>query len=174
MMNLIPGGAVARPFITHHNELDMNLYMRIAPELYHKVQHAIYWPWTNRMFKFRQLEWIFHFSPLDAGCWRHWPCLRGWSSVQKWGHWPHSQSRIHYMWILYGICWLSWLDGDYREASFRFVCFFLAQRNAYFKTIIILSLLVIGICFLDKGNIVSCIFRSCLFICSKLVNWLCS
>lgn len=37
MMNLIPGGAVARPFVTYHNELDMNLYMRIAPELYHKV-----------------------------------------------------------------------------------------------------------------------------------------
>ena len=37
MMNLIPGGAVARPFVTHHNDLDMNLYMRIAPELYHKV-----------------------------------------------------------------------------------------------------------------------------------------
>ena len=41
MMNLIPGGAVARPFITYHNDLDMNLYMRIAPELYHKVKHAI-------------------------------------------------------------------------------------------------------------------------------------
>ncbi|XP_022059036.1 lysine--tRNA ligase isoform X1 [Acanthochromis polyacanthus] len=37
MMNIIPGGAVARPFITHHNELDMKLYMRIAPELYHKM-----------------------------------------------------------------------------------------------------------------------------------------
>ncbi|CAL9701895.1 unnamed protein product [Knipowitschia caucasica] len=37
MMNIIPGGAVARPFVTHHNELDMNLYMRIAPELYHKM-----------------------------------------------------------------------------------------------------------------------------------------
>ncbi|XP_030620472.1 lysine--tRNA ligase isoform X1 [Chanos chanos] len=37
MMNVIPGGAVARPFITYHNELDMNLYMRIAPELYHKM-----------------------------------------------------------------------------------------------------------------------------------------
>lgn len=37
MMNIIPGGAVAKPFITHHNELDMDLYMRIAPELYHKV-----------------------------------------------------------------------------------------------------------------------------------------
>lgn len=38
MMNVIPGGAVAKPFITYHNELDMNLYMRIAPELYHKVK----------------------------------------------------------------------------------------------------------------------------------------
>ncbi|XP_066438694.1 lysine--tRNA ligase isoform X1 [Eleutherodactylus coqui] len=37
MMNVIPGGAVAKPFITHHNELDMDLYMRIAPELYHKM-----------------------------------------------------------------------------------------------------------------------------------------
>ncbi|KAK5620419.1 Lysine--tRNA ligase [Crenichthys baileyi] len=37
MMNIIPGGAVARPFVTYHNELDMKLFMRIAPELYHKM-----------------------------------------------------------------------------------------------------------------------------------------
>lgn len=36
MMHSIPGGAAARPFITHHNALDMKLYMRIAPELYLK------------------------------------------------------------------------------------------------------------------------------------------
>jgi lysyl-tRNA synthetase class 2 len=36
MMHPIPGGAAARPFVTHHNTLDMDLYLRIAPELYLK------------------------------------------------------------------------------------------------------------------------------------------
>ena len=36
MLQVIPSGATARPFVTHHNALDIDMYLRIAPELYLK------------------------------------------------------------------------------------------------------------------------------------------
>jgi lysyl-tRNA synthetase class 2 len=55
MLHTIPGGAVAKPFVTHHNALDIPLYLRIAPELYLKrliiggVSHRVFE--VNRCFR---------------------------------------------------------------------------------------------------------------------------
>ncbi len=47
MMQVTPGGAIARPFTTHHNALDMPLYLRIAPEL--NLKRLDRWRFRSRL-----------------------------------------------------------------------------------------------------------------------------
>ena len=71
MMHPIAGGAVARPFVTHHNTLDMDLFMRIAPELYLKrlvVGGLVRVYEINRNFRNEGLGWRWNpeFTMLEA------------------------------------------------------------------------------------------------------------
>ena len=52
MMNMVPGGAIAKPFVTHFNALNLDTYMRVAPELYLKVRK------NGRRLFFGNLLWL--------------------------------------------------------------------------------------------------------------------
>ena len=61
MMQLIPGGAAARPFVTHHNALDLDMYLRIAPELFLKrLTVGGFDMWTNNITGLSVLGTVSH------------------------------------------------------------------------------------------------------------------
>jgi len=66
MMNMIPGGAAAKPFVTHHNELNMDLYMRVAPELFLKVHKATVAVYKILLFQCQNVWFSCHLQVMYA------------------------------------------------------------------------------------------------------------
>ena len=69
MMHPIPGGAAARPFVTHHNTLDMDLYLRIAPELYLKRLTVVVLTACTRSIAISAMKGFLPSTILNSPCW---------------------------------------------------------------------------------------------------------
>lgn len=58
---------------------------------------------------------------VDAGGWWHWPGLWNWAPIPEWRDRFDSQSWVHHLWVLHGLCRLSRPHGDHREDAVRWV-----------------------------------------------------
>ena len=87
MMHPIPGGAAAKPFVTHHNALGMDLYLRIAPELYLKRLVVGGFEKVMRLIEILETKDYPLSTILNLPCWNFIPLMKIMSF--RWILWRH-------------------------------------------------------------------------------------